>query len=203
MILFILLPALVQSQFKVDSISKEVSFINIRQVEANNEIIHNKVQEWIAINYNESNEVVQLNTTHKIILKGQFAFEYTTDYDGKVYSRNSQAYYTMNLTFKDNKYRVIIVFNKLNIGNNIEPISSIFISSKEDFKRVVIKNSEDMEIVEARESFLNMFFKDLDGRYKSNVNSTTDLLGKFEQFCQAISIELYKFVSNEIKSDDW
>jgi len=63
--------------------------------------IHNKAKEWIALNYKSANDVVQLDTNDKIIVKGVFN------------SIQYNYHHSLIMSFKDNGYRVELVLNTI------------------------------------------------------------------------------------------
>ena len=70
--------------------------------------------EWIALNYNSANNVVQLNTEDKIIVKGVFSideiyhfYSFGTAIFGAV---NIEFNHTLIISIRDNKYKIDISF---------------------------------------------------------------------------------------------
>ena len=71
--------------------------------------IHQKLSEWIALNYKSANDVIQLNTEDKIVLKGNYTFN--SPLSGAFGIRN-----TTTFSIRDNKYKIDLIptsaFNK-------------------------------------------------------------------------------------------
>ncbi|WP_262496569.1 DUF4468 domain-containing protein [Confluentibacter flavum] len=77
--------------------------------------IHSKLMSWVAINYKSANDVVQLNTADKIIVKGNFTVNSNFP---TISILNTINYYPVNISFnhtliiyiKDNRFKVDISF---------------------------------------------------------------------------------------------
>ena len=66
--------------------------------------VYSKAKEWIATNFNSANDVVQLDTSNKIIVKGKIPFKvrskgYNIDYIGDM---------TLTISIKEGRYKVDI-----------------------------------------------------------------------------------------------
>lgn len=77
---------------KVDSLSKEQ--------------IHNKAKEWVVLNYTSANDVIQLDSKDKLIVKGvlkvnYFQFEH-------IYK------HTLIISFKENRFKIELILNSMN-----------------------------------------------------------------------------------------
>jgi hypothetical protein len=104
---------------KVDSLSKEQ--------------IYDRSKEWIALNYKSANDVIQLDTENKIIVKGVFKIPYL----------NSEQIYNHSLifSFKDSRYKVDIILNsmRINLSPKITNIENGYLSTnrEEVYKRII------------------------------------------------------------------
>ena len=59
-------------------LNKEANgYTEVIQVELTKDDLYQKLNEWVAVSYNSANEVIQLNTTEKIIIKGILTMPYT------------------------------------------------------------------------------------------------------------------------------
>ena len=115
------------------------------EVDLTKKEIYQKVNEWIAINYKSANDVIQLNTEDKVILKGNYLFQYQTfgEYERLIDFRLE---HRLSISIKENKYKIdLIPLNSAYIDeelikihqfkNNtalVEPLYHIEMS-KEDF----------------------------------------------------------------------
>jgi hypothetical protein len=50
-------------------------YTEVIEVELSKKDIHQKINEWIAINYKSAQDVIQLNTVDKIVTKGNYSFQ--------------------------------------------------------------------------------------------------------------------------------
>ena len=53
-------------------------YSEVVEVELTKKEIHQKAIEWVALNYKSANDVIQLNTEDKLVLKGNYTFTYPT-----------------------------------------------------------------------------------------------------------------------------
>lgn len=63
----------------------------------NKQVIHAKVTEWITLNYKSADDVIQLSTEDKLIIKGAFSTN--------IYFKEGWIRHTLIIQFKDNKFR--------------------------------------------------------------------------------------------------
>jgi len=79
-------------------------YSEVIEVELKKDIIHQKIKEWISINYKSSKDVIQLDTNEKVITKGNFIFEYLSGQTIVRYRISN----TMIFSMRDNKYKIEI-----------------------------------------------------------------------------------------------
>ena len=84
-------------------------YTEVIEVDLTKKEIHQKLSEWIALNYKSANDVIQLNTEDKIVLKGNYTFN--SPLSGAYGIRN-----TTTFSIKDNKFKIDLIptsaFNK-------------------------------------------------------------------------------------------
>ena len=71
-------------------------------VEMTKNEIYTKAKEWIVVNYKSAKDVIQLDTEDKIIIKGNFTYNYP----------NGEAYgvrHTTTISIRDNKYKIDLI----------------------------------------------------------------------------------------------
>jgi len=106
---------------KVDSLSKQQ--------------IYDSSKEWIALNYKSANDVIQLDTENKIIVKGVFKIPYLN---------NEQIYnHSLIFSFKDSRYKVEIILNtmRINLSTKITNIENGYLSTnREEIYKQIISN---------------------------------------------------------------
>jgi len=67
--------------------------------------IYQKINEWIAVNYKSAQDVIQLNTEDKVIIKGNYVL---------VLSNNSfRVHNSLIFSIRDNKYKVDLMLNNI------------------------------------------------------------------------------------------
>jgi Domain of unknown function (DUF4468) with TBP-like fold len=64
--------------------------------------IYNKLKEWISLNYKSANDVIQLDTKDKLIVKGNFVLEYVQSNT----LLNMRVTNVLLLSIKDNRYKI-------------------------------------------------------------------------------------------------
>jgi len=128
--------------FKVDSIDANQIF--------------NKAKEWIALNYNSANDVIQLEDkdNHKLICKGNFKINYM--FMPRLIN------HTLIIEAKTNKYR--ITYTQFSIQNDSK-------SSKTSFDGVMISRKK---IFKRTEKKIKTFLSDLYKTIKEQSNSDDD-----------------------------
>ena len=75
--------------------------------------IHQKINEWIAVNYKSAQDVIQLNTEDKVIVKGN----YIVVMQNTPYRVNN----SLSFSIRDNKYKLDL--NPSNVSNSIVKLS--------------------------------------------------------------------------------
>lgn len=78
------------------------SYTEVVDVELSKNEIHQKLAEWVALKYTSSNDVVQLNTESKIIVKGN----YILLLENSISSFELRVHNTLSFSIKDNKYKI-------------------------------------------------------------------------------------------------
>ncbi len=100
----LLLPVLAQSQIKFDG-SNSLYFENVYDVpETSSHLIKSAANEWIAINFNDANHVIKMNTDEKIINKGLVKTSYT--WTGNLVDLTVE--FDMITEFKENRYKLTL-----------------------------------------------------------------------------------------------
>ena len=95
------------------SYSQEINKTNdgyteVVEVELTKQEIHQKVNEWIAINYKSAQDVIQLNTEDKVILKGNFS----ADFRIQNFTFTYRIHNSLTFSIRDNKFKIDLVPNR-------------------------------------------------------------------------------------------
>ena len=80
-------------------------YTEVVDVELTKKEIHQKINEWIAINYKSANDVIQLNTEDKVIAKGNFLVNLDVAKYNFAYRINN----TLSFSIRDNKYKIDLI----------------------------------------------------------------------------------------------
>ena len=151
MLLIFLSTLSISAQYKIDSITGEGSYTRIVEVENSKKTLHKNALEWIAINFKDANEVIKLNIDDKIISKGYFEI----NYESSGYPVSSDIYFMMELSFKENMYRLKMNSIKLSVMGIELPFETYYkVRSYKDYL-------EEIEILykESTEFFTKNYYK--------------------------------------------
>lgn len=102
LIILVVFPTIIYSQFKIDTLNSEGSFSKVYEVKLSKEQLRQKSLEWIAISFKDSNEVIKLNTDDKVIAKGYFDVEILS----RGYKIKQKVYFVIEVAFKEAKYKL-------------------------------------------------------------------------------------------------
>ena len=123
-------------------------YTEVVEVELSKKEIHQKLNEWVAVNYKSANSVVQLNTEDKLIVKGNFALSLSVMKYNFSYRINN----TLTLSIRDNKYKIDLAPTGISYeGKNLPSVDLFnrFITSKLLSKEEFLVLNDEM----ARKSF--------------------------------------------------
>lgn len=197
LIILLLLPLISFSQaFK----RTETGFSNVFKTDKTIEEVYGKSKEWIAINFKSANDVIQLDTSDKIIVKGKLPFSqnsqgYKVDFIGDITITISirEGRYKVDIDLDGQVYSVAFPSNKSNWetvgaaqGFNKEELlpfiintlnNSPYLSKKQKEKgaKEAMKNIDNLysEYL-ANEKLFNSYIESLFNSINSEVNSTED-----------------------------
>src|SRR5690554_6549099 len=105
------LPALAFGQFKEDA-EKNLYFEKVYQVEMDAPVIREKVFEWVATNFNDTEKVIQMNTENKIVVNGRLDNSLTV----MNVPVSAHLKFIMSTEFREGRYKVLIN----NLQQNVE-----------------------------------------------------------------------------------
>ena len=97
LLLFIPLMSIGQSINKTND-----GYTEVVEVELTKQQIHQKLNEWVAVSYKSAQDVIQLNTEDKIVLKGNFTISLKVHSFSFDYRINAQTTFSI----RDNKYKI-------------------------------------------------------------------------------------------------
>ena len=91
-------------------LNKEANgYTGVIQVELTKDDLYQKLNEWVAVSYNSANEVIQLNTTEKIIIKGILKLPYT-NWAAKLSLNVS---HSLTFTIREGRFKVDFIATSL------------------------------------------------------------------------------------------
>ena len=157
LLLFIPLMSIGQSINKTND-----GYTEVVEVELTKQEIHQKINEWIAINYKSAQDVIQLNTEDKVILKGNFS----ADFRIQNFTFTYRIHNSLTFSIRDNKFKIDLVPNRASyegfstssattIGKDVDFFISQYLHpeyNKDDF--LVSSKSA------ARKTFMSMGFSE-------------------------------------------
>ena len=77
-------------------------YTEVIEVELSKKDIHQKINEWVGLNYKSAQDVIQLNTEDKVIVKGNFKIPLKI----QTYLFEYRVNTTLTFSLKENKYKV-------------------------------------------------------------------------------------------------
>jgi hypothetical protein len=99
-------------KFSIDKTTSKITFTFIDSIKGiNKDLLYGKSLEWIAKNFKDATEVIKLQDKEngKIIAKGYLELNYVYQrIYGINYYRNYRQNFTLDLTLRDEKYRLIL-----------------------------------------------------------------------------------------------
>lgn len=188
------------------SIKAQEKISKVVEVELTKKEIHQKINEWVAINYKSANDVIQLNTEDKIIVKGNHKV---------ILSKNVfRVHNSLTFSIRDNKYKIDLSVNdvsttafKMSPNQNTKIINSYSPKtlSKEEYdvvsmdKIVTYYKSIGWSDKKINKKFTSKPY-DVDGtEYKSYIDNKTSWDTTISSTLQGIE----DYVSNSDSNDDW
>ncbi|MBO6534492.1 MAG: DUF4468 domain-containing protein, partial [Muricauda sp.] len=119
--LICLLPIVSFSQVTIDSLNARIYLKQVHEVGLNQKELKSKAYEWVARSFNNSNYVTRINNESQILAKGAFDVGADfTNYGVTVYSPR-KVDYTLDLQFKQGRYKIEIVDVTITAGGMEEP----------------------------------------------------------------------------------
>ena len=118
-------------------------YTEVVEVELSKKEIHQKINEWIALNYKSAQDVIQLNTVDKIVTKGNYSFQ-SAFASGTSYGVRN----ILTFSIRDNKYKIDLIPSSMFDKSNMKdiPLTTMTqylkeMQNFEDFKKMVRHNS--------------------------------------------------------------
>jgi len=97
-------------------------YSEVVEVDLTKQEIHQKINEWIVVNYKSAKDVIQLNTEDKIIIKGNFSVNFSI----KKYVFTYRIHNALSFSIRDKKFKIDLVPNSASSDGVGDVDSSIF-----------------------------------------------------------------------------
>jgi hypothetical protein len=106
-------------------INKESNgYTEVVEVKLTKKEIHQKINEWIAVNYKSAQDVIQLNTEDRVIAKGNF----TVNFRYMEVTFTYRIHNSLTFSIRDNKYKIDLVPNRVSLDINSTDVDSSFLT---------------------------------------------------------------------------
>jgi hypothetical protein len=178
----------------IDSINGKIYIDRVQEIDLNQKKLKEKVNRWVAKTYNNSNHVIRINIEDNILLKGVFEVGYTMIAYGQSTYITGKVDYTLDLLFKDGKYKIIIETSSLRFGLTDEstPLYGYFVSF-EEYRVESVKRLGNLISKISHEQFKKDYYEP---HKKYGKEVVSQIVTEFEM----IDLSLLSFL---IKEDDW
>jgi hypothetical protein len=202
-ILFFLFPSLMLAQLEVDTSNATVTFTKVYNVDHPKNLIYQKTQEWLAINYKNANEVIKLNTPKKIVAKGYFVIDYinSTDFDS-----SNKVFFTTIIAFKENKYKISFTDYILKTSTNIQHTFEDFYFSSdfEHYKKTLKQEMEAQTNPQVIKQYKKLFKDENQMRqmYNAFIAMSKNVVSQITTQTNQLAKSMYNYINTKTK-DDW
>lgn len=179
-----------------------LSYENIVDVDITKMELRKKTEEWFALTYKNPSEVIQLNNEDKIIGKAIFILN---NPEG-VYLLWNRMKYVIEISFKDNKYRIEIKDQKSSTEyGDRDANKNLNIVSYEQYIDDLRKRYESFEEGKTKRRFL----KKLDNQeemtkdYEEAMIRHRSILEQSNKYNSTLANSFYEYIIQNSSSDDW
>ena len=185
-------------------------FFKVVQTEKSNDEVYQRAKEWIAINFKSSNDVLQLDTNEKLIVKGSAKFTFV-DYKSAPFDYIGQIMLTVSI--RDNRFKVeyeILDLTSIEFPQMGSTHIEDFIWWKQrkmseeellDFRLKVFQEAPANK--KRKEKWMNKVKKAI---YESNPQKYRDQQYNYNQLFLKVSLtinSLSDYINSSITNDDW
>ncbi len=182
LLILLVIPFISYSQINLDTINKKFSYSNVYEINKTKKQLHQNAMEWIAINFKDANEVVKLNTDDKIISKGYFDVSYLNS----GYQLTNKVFFILEISFKENKYKLEIHTLKFNIDGIESPVDWHFYNFEYSFYLKTMQKLSD----EANTKYLKKYYAKLLADQPKMIENFETQKALSLSFTNALSLEL-------------
>ncbi|TDU43486.1 uncharacterized protein with TBP-like fold DUF4468 [Gelidibacter sediminis] len=200
---FILIGFIGNAQVVVDSINAKIYVDRVQEIELDKNELQEKTNRWVAKNYNNSKYVTRINNEDNILIKG--AFDVGADFSafGATLYSERKVEYTLDLKFKDGKYKIDIS-DLLFDGIDATRALSVYFMSYDEYKTFSLKAMEEYDGMGKKAAIKRInnddkFRKD----YESQQNYGKKIIPQIVDKLSQIDLSLLSYLKNQDMKDEW
>lgn len=182
-------------------------YTEVVDIELSKKEIYQKVNEWVALNYNSAQDVIQLNTEDKVIVKGNFSINFNVE----KYVFKYRIHNTIAFSIRDSKYKIDLTPNRAssetvgNVENGLflQYIGSIM--SEDNYSKYILESSKN--------TYLSMGYSEkkaekwIDKYIAPTIEDSYNTYVTNKAFWDAKIFSIFKSIKESISSsntdDDW
>ena len=202
-LIFILTGLIGKAQVVVDSINGKIYVDRVQKIDLKKKELKDKTNRWVAKTYNNSNYVTRINNEDNILTKGTFEVgaEFSA-YGTTVYS-SRKVEYTLDLKFKDGRYKIEIsdlLFN----GENASMSLAVYFMSLDEYRKFRIKNAENYNGPSKKRVVKRLKNeKEIKKSYESQIQYGKKIIPQIIKKLEQIDSSLLSFLKKSEEKDDW
>ena len=160
--------------------------------------LYQKSKEWISLTYNSAQNVIQLDTEEKIIVKGKFNLD--TQMYG--YSYSFLIDHTLTIAFKDGRYKVDLSTGKFE--HSLYPAMSFETPSYYITKKEQNEYLDEMIITESIKPVKPKMLEQVKSKYGDQLYAQYEIdFKKFHQLIESTVLSLDQYVRKTTSEDEW
>ncbi|MDA9885659.1 hypothetical protein N9D26_00195 [bacterium] len=180
---------------------------------SNQKTINSKIMTWIALNYKSANDVVQLNTDEKIIVKGSFTVNSNKPFPDlfnaiTYFSVDIDFSHTLVISIRENKFKIDISFLDRYKTITYLDLDWYFLVNEYTLKneftiedQYEIAKANLLAQYDGNEKKTNRKFNNRKSYYDANYKHEKEVANKLNQNIQSILLGLQDSVKS--KNNDW
>jgi len=195
------------------SFAQELNYDNgiyskVFQTEKSNEEVYQRARQWIAINFKSANDVLQLDTKEKLIVKGSMRFSiYTGNY---VFENIGQLMLTISI--RDGRYKVDYEITQTqsvdypeNTGTftNLAFVAYANLSESEILERKIKSFQEEARKEGWKENKINKTVEDIKKTNPDKYKFSLITKNEFDSKVESTFYSLSSYINSTEKNDDW
>ncbi len=202
-LIFILKGFTGDTQVIIDSINGRIYIDRVQEIGLNKDQLKEKANRWVAKTYNNSNYVTRINNDDNILTKGIFTVGANFRSYGMVIYSERNIEYTLDLKFKDGRYKIEISDLQFKGLFESTPLSTYFMSADE--YREYSRRTMASYVGAGKKMMLKRI--DDDRKFKRDYDAQHDygkkIIPQIVQNLKSIDLSLLTFLMDNDDKDDW